>query len=230
MEEKNKEIINNLLMTQEELSKEVEALKEKIDDDVSVDEFSNVVERLEDQTTMNVELDKLNKFLIEENTKLKKMLQELRKRNSDSSRESSPIVHEKDLEMKLEELRDEMGRERLHDLERLEQSKNIIIEEWELRYKEMKEELVEEKKKNEKLSKESKEKDKDKEIEEIHEYYSHLIEELEKLKKEKNTDINEIKKEMNELGEEERKKAEELSKQYDHINEELELLIKENKK
>ena len=75
MEEKNKEIINNLLMTQEELSKEVEALKEKIDDDVSVDEFSNVVERLEDQTTMNVELDKLNKFLIEENTKLKKMLQ-----------------------------------------------------------------------------------------------------------------------------------------------------------
>ena len=52
--------------------KEVENLKEQLSDEVSIDDFSTVVEQLEDQTTLNEELDKANRYLFEENTKLKK--------------------------------------------------------------------------------------------------------------------------------------------------------------
>ena len=47
-------------------------MKDKIDDHVNIDEFEDIVRELEDQATINEELDKANIFLVEENIKLKK--------------------------------------------------------------------------------------------------------------------------------------------------------------
>ena len=67
-------------------------MKEKIDEEVSVEEFSNVVEKLQDQASLNDEMDRVNKHLIQENEKLNGLIR-LRKEEIEQLEKDKLALH-----------------------------------------------------------------------------------------------------------------------------------------
>ena len=58
--------------------KEVELLKDKLDDHIAIEEFERIVEELEYQAKLNDEIDKANRYFVKERIKLNKESEKLK--------------------------------------------------------------------------------------------------------------------------------------------------------
>ena len=126
-----------MLNSEDNLMKEIEILNEMLDDHVGIDEFESIVEELEDQATLNEELDRANRYFIEESIRLKRKNEKLKKKVEELER----VNQENWLEQEYNRMSERQRRKE-------EESQQAKMKEWEEKFEDVENGLVVERKKN----------------------------------------------------------------------------------